>query len=115
MAKPDAPGKLPVPVTAAIRAPFGEFTAPVVDCSPLGIELLSPRRLTVDERIGLTLKCDAVRGPGLSISADVRTCREEPGPKFFIRLEFNHAGDTEKKLQTFLWDVEEAGRKRRHR
>lgn len=102
-------------MSATIRGPLGEFPAAVVDISPLGIDLTSPRHLALNERIGLTLRCDAVRGPGVSISGDVRTCREEPGPAFFIRVEFDHSGDSEKRLQTFLWGLEEAGRKRRHR
>ena len=108
-------GKLPVPVSATIRGPAGEFPASVVDVSPLGIDLTSERRLALNERIGLMLRCDAVRGPGVSISGDVRTCREEPGPVYFVRVDFEHTGDSEKRLQTFLWGLEEAGRKRRHR
>jgi hypothetical protein len=116
MAKPAVPsGRLPVPVSASVRGPIGEFPATVVDVSPLSIDLKSSRRLTVNDRVGLTLRCDAVRGPGVSLSGDVRGCREEPGPAYFVRVEFEHAGDSEKKLQTFLWDMEEAGRKARRR
>jgi hypothetical protein len=112
---PGPQGKLPVPVIALVRGPTVEFPANVVDVSPLGIELTSKRRLMENDRIGLTLKCDAVRGPGVSVHGDVRTVREEPGPSFFVRVEFEHTGDSEKKLQTFLWGLEEAGRKARRR
>lgn len=115
MNKPDAPGKLPVPVKATIRGALGEFMATVLDLSPLGIELLSSRPISLNERIGMTLRCDAIRGPGLSISGDVQVCREESGSTHYVKVTFDHVGDSEKRLQTFLWDLEEAGRKRRKR
>jgi hypothetical protein len=102
-------------VSASIRGPLGEFPATVVDCNPLSIDLISSRHLKEAERIGMTLKCTEVRGPGISLSGTVQTCREEGPGRYFVRTVFEHAGDTEKRLQTFLWDVEEAGRKRRHR
>jgi hypothetical protein len=106
---------LPVPVQATVRGPLGEFPASVIDVSPLGIELQSTRRLAENERVGLTLRCDAVRGPGVSLSGDVRVCREEPGPSFYVRVDFELSGESEKKLQTFLWGLEEARRKKRSR
>jgi len=116
MPRPEGgPGKLPVPVTALVRASLGEFSAVVLDCSPLGIELLSPRRLADNERVGMTLKCAAVLGPGVSIHGDVQTCREDAASQYFIRIVFEPSGDAEKRLQSFLWEMEEAGRKRRHR
>jgi hypothetical protein len=117
MSKPglNPAGKLPVPVSVVIRGPLGEFPASAVDVNPLGMEIQSPRRLTVNERIGLTLKCDAVRGPGVQVSADVRACREDPGPSYNVKVDFQHAGDTEKRLQKFLWDLDDAGRKKRQR
>jgi hypothetical protein len=116
MSKPEGnPGKLPVPVTALVRSSVAEFSTPVIDCSPLGIELLSPRRLADSERVGLTLKCAAVRGPGVSIHGDVQTCREEAAGQYFVRIVFDPSGEAEKSLQNFLWEVEEAGRKRRRR
>lgn len=116
MAKPEGgPGKLPVPVTAMVRSSVAEFGTVVLDCSPLGIELLSPRRLADNERIGLTVKCTAVRGPGVSIHGDVQACREDTAGQYFIRVVFDPSGEAEKSLQNFLWEVEEAGRKRRHR
>lgn len=98
-----------------VRGPLGEFPASVIDVSPLGIELNSTRHLKESERVGLTLRCDAVRGPGVSISGDVRVCREEPGPSYYVRIDFEVAGESEKKLQTFLWGLEEARRKQRRR
>jgi len=98
-----------------IRGPLGEFSATVIDVSPLGIDLNSPRHLKEKERIGLTLRCDAVRGPAVPLSGDVRTCREEPGPSYYIHVDFDPSGNTEKALQTFLWGLEEARRKLRKR
>lgn len=117
MSKPglNPAGKLPVPVSVLIRGPLGEFPASAIDINPLSMEIQSPRRVTVNERIGLTLKCDAVRGPGVQVSADVRACREDPGPSYNVRVDFQHSGDSEKRLQKFLWDLDDAGRKKRQR
>ncbi|HZN62740.1 MAG TPA: PilZ domain-containing protein [Planctomycetota bacterium] len=117
MAKPGStpPSKLPVPVTAFLRGPLGEVSASVIDVNPFGAELHSKTRLAPNERVGLTLRCPAVRGPALAISGEIRTCREEPGPMYFLQVDFTHTGDSEKRLQTFLWGLEEARRKNRHR
>jgi hypothetical protein len=112
---PGPAGKLPVPVTVVIRGPQGEFPAAAIDINPLAMEIQSPRRVTVNERIGLTLKSTAVQGPGVQVSADVRECREEPGPSYNVKAEFQHTGDTEKRLQKFLWDLDDARRRRRAR
>ena len=117
MAKPGTPppGKLPVPVDAFLRGPLGEFPASVFDVNPFGAEFHSKNRFAPNERIGVTLRCTAVRGPALAISGEIRTCREEPGAGYFLQVDFIHAGDSEKKLQAFLWGLEEARRKNRHR
>ena len=104
-----------MPVQATVRGPLGEFPASVIDLSPLGIELNSPRHLKENERVGLSLRCDAVRGPAVPLSGDVRVCREEPGPAYYVRIDFDPSGNSEKALQTFLWGLEEARRKQRKR
>jgi len=106
-------GKLPVEVTALIRGPLYEVTAKVLDMSATGLDAHSTRRVPPDERVGLTLTSAAVRGPGIVVSGDVRTVREQPGAGFFVRIDFAHTGDSEKKVQSFLWGLEEARQTKR--
>jgi hypothetical protein len=105
--------KLPVEVTALIRGPLYEVSAKVLDMSATSLDVLSTRRVPQDERVGLTLKSVAIRGPGIVVSGDVRTVREETGGAFFVRIDFAHTGDSEKKVQTLLWGLEEARQTKR--
>jgi hypothetical protein len=106
-------GKLPVEVNALIRGPLYEVSARVLDLSATSLDVLSNRHVPQDERVGLTLKSAAIRGPGIVVSGDVRTVREEPGGAFFVRIDFSHTGDSEKRLQTLLWGLEEARQTKR--
>jgi hypothetical protein len=105
--------KLPVEVTALIRGPLYEVSAKVLDMSATSLDVLSTRHVPQDERVGLTLKSVAIRGPGIVVSGDVRTVREETGGAFFVRIDFAHTGDSEKKVQTLLWGLEEARQTKR--
>ncbi len=114
MASPSVPSKLPAETTVLIRGPLYEVEAKVLDMSPLGLDVFSTRRIPPDERVGLTIKSPAVRGPGIVVSGDVRTVREQqPGPSYFAHIDFYHSGDSEKKVQTFLWGLEETRMRKR--
>ena len=102
-------------MSVLIRAALGEFPATVLDLTTLGVEVLSPRRLPVNERVGLTLRSAAAPGPGVSISGDVRVCREESGASYHVSISLIHTPVSEKHVQAFLWKLEEGRGKDRGR
>ena len=109
MPTPATPGrkKFPADVTVMVRGPVTEAPATLVDLTPLSIEVQSKFRLPLNERVGVTISTKPIRITGVSISGEVRRLREEPGGGYYVRIDFSHSGDSEKRLQSFLWEMEQ--------
>jgi hypothetical protein len=91
-----------------IRGPVIEAPATLVDLTALSIEVLTKFRLPPNERVGVTVSTQPIRITGVSISGEVRRIREEPGGGYRARIDFSHSGDSEKRLRSFLWDMNQA-------
>ncbi|HTF56714.1 MAG TPA: PilZ domain-containing protein [Planctomycetota bacterium] len=109
------PGKLSTEVTVSIRGSLNEVAATVMDLTATGMDVFSTGRLPPNERVGMTIRCSAVSGPGVAVSGEVQRIRDKPSGGYFIHIEFVHSGDSERWIQSFLWSLEEVRQKKRGR
>jgi len=90
-----------------IRGPVTEAPATIVDLTALSLEVQTKFRLPPNERVGVTISTKPIRITGVSVSGEVRRIREEPGGGYFVRIDFAHSGDSEKRLRSFLWEMDQ--------
>jgi len=109
------PGKFSTEVTVLIRGSLAEIPAEVMDLTPTGLDAFASGRLSMNERVGLTIRCAVVPGPGITISGEIQRIREKPSGGYFIHVEFVNSGDSEKRIQSFLWSLEEVRQKQKGR